>query len=151
MSHVTAVNMEIKDLDALQAAADELGLELVRDQKTWKWFGTWVNDYHGADAAYKNGINPKDYGKCDHALRVKGNPSAYEIGVYQQPDGSFKLAWDFYGGAGKAVQNCVGRKGEHLKQGYAKAVAVNALKKKGFVPMKIETTEDNKLKITLRG
>jgi hypothetical protein len=150
VSHVTAVDLEIKDLDCLAEAAEEIGLELMRDQKKWKWYGRWVRDYHADDAAYKNGVDPKDYGKCDHALRVKDRPNDYEAGLYLQPDGTYKMAFDFFG-SGIHMKNAVGEKAGKLKQAYAKAVAVKSLKKKGFTPHKIEMTADNKLKVTLRG
>lgn len=81
MSHVSTIETVIQDLDALEQACKALGtVELVRGQTTWKWFGQFVNDYHGADAAYKHGIEPKDYGKCLHAIRVKGNEKPTKSG-----------------------------------------------------------------------
>lgn len=150
MSHVTAVDLEIRDLDALAEACEDCGLELMRDQKTWKWYGIFVNDYHGSDAAYQNGIRPEQYGVCDHAIRVKDDKTAYEAGLYAQPDGSFKMAFDFWG-AGRKMKEKIGNGGGLLKQAYAKAVAVRQLKKKGFVPVRVDVTADNKIKVVLRG
>lgn len=73
MSHVVTVDVRVRNLKALAAACERLGLELLRDKKTFRWFGKWVNDYHDANAAVNNGINPKDFGKCEHAIAVKGN------------------------------------------------------------------------------
>lgn len=123
----------------------------MRNQKTWKWVGQWYNDYHANDAAYKHGIKPEQYGTCDHAIRVKDDKTAYEIGLYAQPDGGFTPAFDFWGGPGARMKARVGDDGSKLKQAYAKAVACKELKKKGFVPVKVEVTQDNKVKVTLKG
>ena len=150
MSHVSCVNMVIKDLNILQKVAAELGLAFMAGQKTFKWFGRWVKDYHDADAAYKNGIKPEDYGKCEHALAIPGNDKAYEIGVVKMEDGTYRLVWDFFGQSQTLVP-LVGNKGEKLLQGYAKEVAVQALAKKGYKEVQSEfCPKTGKLKVTLR-
>lgn len=131
MSHVATIDIEIKDLAALQAACTEIGMEFHEGQKEFKWYGRWVGDYNGRDAAFNSGIDPKDYGKCTHALSVPGNKNAYEIGVIAQKDGSFKLAWDFFAG-GYGLQKVVGEKCGKLVQSYAKHAAMNALAKQGY-------------------
>jgi hypothetical protein len=98
MSHVAMVSIEIKDLDALKVAAEECGLEFRENQKTYKWYGKWMNDYSGDDAAYKAGLDPKDYGKCAHAIGVPNNNRAYEIGVIDKGEGKYGLVWDFWQG-----------------------------------------------------
>jgi hypothetical protein len=150
MSHVSCINVDVKDLDALNEVAKELGLELVRNQSNYKWYGTFVNDYHGNDAAYKHGLKPEMYGKCEHALRIPGDSAAYEIGVVKTKNG-YKLVWDFYGTQGGKLRKRIGEKGEKLLQGYAKEVAVKALAKKGFKVQKIEKVVNGAMKITLRG
>src|SRR5437016_6251552 len=106
MSHVAAIKTEITDLEALKRACDELGLTFKEGQTTYKWFGQWVNDYHGEDAAYKSGIDPKDYGKCAHAIGVPG--SGYEIGVVKLPNGNFTLIYDFFG-PGRKIMETLGQ------------------------------------------
>jgi hypothetical protein len=39
MSHVTTINIEIRDLEALQAACAELGASFIENQTTYKWYG----------------------------------------------------------------------------------------------------------------
>ena len=80
MSHVSSVRIEIRSLEALRLACRRLGLQLNEGQKTHKWYGRWVGDYHGADAAFHHGIKPEDYGKCEHAISIPGDDEAYEIG-----------------------------------------------------------------------
>lgn len=131
MSHVSSIAIEINDLDALDAACKTLGLELIRGQKTYKWYGRWVNDYSQGDAAYKNGIDPKDYGKCEHAIRVVGKPGAYEVGVARTTDGKLTLVWDLWAG-GRGLQEAIGDKGSKLLQEYAMQVGMKEMMTKGF-------------------
>lgn len=150
MSHVSCVNVVIKDLDALRKVATDLGLDFVEGQTTYKWFGKWVRDYHQDDAAYKHGIDPKNYGKCDHVIRIAGDDTAYEVGVVKHPDGSYRVIWDFFG-PGQRLCPFIGTKGERLLQGYAKEVAVQALAKKGYKEVSAEwCNKTNKLKVKMR-
>lgn len=131
MSHVAKVELEVKDLSALASAAAALGLELVLGQKTFKWYGTWVDDYSAADAAYKNGIAVEDYGKCQHAIRVPGNSRAYEIGVVQR-DCKWVLVYDFYAG-GCGLEEKAGKGLAKLKQQYGAEVTKKTLAGRGYV------------------
>jgi len=112
MSHVATIELIVKDLDALELACKSLGLELVRDQHTYQWYG-------------------RHLGKCSHAIRVAGNPSAYEVGVVQSQDG-YTLLWDFYGSQGKAMQDCIGRDGLKLQDAYATQVAISHYQSQGY-------------------
>lgn len=150
MSHVSYIETNITDLDALGKAAEACGLELILGQTTMKWFGRWVNDYHGADAAYQHGIDPADYGKCDHAIRVPNDKQAYEIGVLKQPDGTYRLYYDHYGQGAKLMAR-IGRHGEKLNQQYVKAKAVDMLAKKGFKLVEEEGLAGGAIKLKLQG
>lgn len=107
MSHVVTIAVKVKDLDALDAACKRLGLALNRGQTTYRWFGKFVGDYKGQDAANMHGIDPADYGKCDHAISVPGNTDAYEIGLVRQGDG-YRLVFDFWGKHGRTISQPVG-------------------------------------------
>jgi len=132
MSHVSKVDMEILDLDALKKACADCGLEFREGQKTYKWYGSWVGDYNSRDAATQNGIDPKDLGKCDHAIGVPGNKQAYEIGVVKNPNGKgYILLWDFWNG-GYGLQAKAGPNCGNLTKGYAVAVAKKAMVNKGY-------------------
>jgi hypothetical protein len=117
MSHVVTIQTEIKSLEALQRACQRMGWLLKPDQKTFAWYGRWVKDYHEADAAYRNGIKPEDYGKCDMAIEVPG--AKYEIGLLER-EGKFIPVWDGWGPGGL----------EHLSQegmgGFLQAYATEA-------------------------
>jgi hypothetical protein len=126
MSHVATIELIVKDLEALEIACKSLGLELVRDQHTYQWYGRHVGDY-----PLPKGFTPADLGKCSHAIRVAGNPSAYEVGVVQSQDG-YTLLWDFYGSQGKAMQDCIGANGLKLQDAYATQVAISHYQSQGY-------------------
>ena len=134
MSHVTHIEVVIKNLDALASAAEACGCELVLDKHTYKWYGRWVNDYNRSDAAYNHGISTADYGKnCDHVIRVKdAGKDTYEVGVYKNPDGEgYVLVYDFYNG-GNGLEKHIGARASKLEQQYKSAVVVSEMKRKGF-------------------
>lgn len=151
MSHVAAIDIQIDPgpdgMKALAAACKELGLTFVPHQKTYQWFGTWVNDYGAADAAYRNGIDPKDYGKCEHAIQMPG--CTYEIGVVKRPDGKgLTLIYDFYG-PGSKIKNALGQGCEKLKQFYGVHKATLAAKAKGYMVARKTLTDGTiKLQVT---
>lgn len=148
MSHVTSSSVVIKDLESLRAAV-KLFPELTwcEGQKTWKFWGSWANDYHQEDAAYKRlGIDPKTYGKGEHAIKVKGTD--WEIGVVARKDGGYALVYDFYAGKGARIQEVVGKEACKLSQMYNKQVVVKQAKKAGyFVREKILPTGAIKLQL----
>jgi hypothetical protein len=73
VSHVISVDVTVKDPKALAAAGDNCSMIDV-DTPDWGWFGRWVNDYSADNAAYKNGITPAQYGKCEFALVQRDSP-----------------------------------------------------------------------------
>lgn len=131
MSHVNGIVLQVLDLDCLWEAGRECGCVPKIGQRTHQWYGSWMNDYAGPDAAYRNTeITPDRYGKCDHAIGVPG--SHYEIGVYKNTKGpGYTLAFDSYG-TGQVIVQKLGKGLEKLKQAYAVAVAVKAAKAKGW-------------------
>lgn len=128
MSHITVIEIQIKDLDALEAAARELGLELRRGQTTYDWYGRKV----GNDPM-PEGFTVADLGKCDHAITIPGNERAYEVGVCASRNGEpgYTLMWDFWNG-GYGLQDKIGQNGQRLIQEYAVQVAMNEAMREGF-------------------
>jgi hypothetical protein len=138
MSHVTEVKTVFNNLDVLAEACDRLGLELQRGKKRFAWWGTFQND----SSAYGN-MRPEQMGKCDHAIRVKGDtphdgPSGpWEVGLVQQEDGSFRPYYDTFGGAGNRLTERVGQQAARLKQEYTvvqaeRTVRTGTLARQGF-------------------
>jgi len=142
MSHVSDVQLHIKDLAALKAACTALGLELVEGQQTYKWFGTHVGDY-----PLPKGFSKDELGKCAHAIRVKPGTEGtsnktYEIGVVSRKDGQpgFTLMWDFWCG-GYGLQQVVGDDCNKLKQAYAVQVAARRLQSQGMRVQQVVGTD----------
>lgn len=132
MSHVVSSKVRFTDLDALEAALKIVSggrAHLLRDQKTWKWYGTWVNDYSQEDAAYKLGIDPKDYGKCDSAIHLDG--CSYEIGLYKRGN-AYICGFDFWGSEGNKLRSLFGQGLEKLGKEYARQATVRAAERLGY-------------------
>lgn len=133
MSHVTQVSLRVKNLDALEEAAKQLGLELRRGQRTHAWWGSFVGD-----STPPKGRDPKDYGKCEHAIGRagtkprSGSSGEWEIGVVKALDGDgFDLMLDEFGSSGERLMATSGGHGlPKLRQEYAAAVAVAQARKK---------------------
>jgi hypothetical protein len=106
MSHISTIELEVKDLGILGQACSKVGLELVKGQKTHKWYG---RDSH-----------------CDHAIKVTG--AHYEIGVVQK-DGQYELKCDFYD---RNIEQAIGKQGGLLKQAYAVEKARVEARRKGY-------------------
>lgn len=127
MSHLTKVKVQVRDLEVLKKVCAELGLEFKKDQKTYKWFGTFVGD-----SPLPAGMKVEDLGQCDHAISVKGNKAAYEVGLRKQKDGSYQLAFDFWSG-GCGLEKIVGKNCSTLMSAYSQAVAKKSLTKAGYI------------------
>ena len=133
MSHVTAINIEIKDLDALDAACAELRCNLKRGKSTYNWFGHSVGDY-----PLPEGFTEQMLGHCDHAIQLPG--VNYEIGVCCNPvkPGSYTLLYDFYGYGsagghdGHLLKNHFGDGLQKLKQLYGLHLTQRNLTKRGI-------------------
>ena len=135
MSHVASVKCYVQDLDALASVADRLGFELVRDAKTYAWFGQWVGDFRGSTAAVDNGHRPEDFGKCLHKLRRKdARAGDYEIGVVARPDGQpgYELVYDNWSVGGSRVEELAGRGLSKLKDEIACEVSTRIMRRKGY-------------------
>jgi hypothetical protein len=146
---MVGVELKVTNLEDLKAAAEICGLEFRENQKTHRWYGNWVNDYSQSNAAYRNiGVDPKNYGKCEHALAVKNNPSAYEIGVVRADDGTYRLMYDFYGSHGRALQNCVGNNADKLQTEYGVAAATRAARQRGNI-VRRENLDNGRIKLTI--
>lgn len=137
MSHIATVEVQIKDLEALAKACEELNLELVIGQTTYRWYGRAV----GRPADARDGF-------CEHAIRVKGNPKAYEIGLTKRADGTgYEIKWDTWSGGFGLVAAVGGEKAEKLKQTYAAEVAAKAARRAGFRVVQRSVRSDGSIQI----
>src|SRR5436305_6550020 len=107
MSRFATNKTQIKDIDALRSAVQEMGLSLL--QKTT------------ARGYYENNI------KGDYVVRLKG---PYDIAVNKQKDGTFDLTCDWWDGH---VEKEVGQNYGKLLQLYGVHKAIREAKRKGHL------------------
>lgn len=145
MSHVATVDVDVRDLDALARACNDLGLEFVRGQTTYRWFGEQVGDY-----PLPAGFTEEELGRCEHAIRIPGSDDAYEIGVVTRRDGrpGYQLLWDFWGG-GNGMEAKVGQDCRMLRQRYSIQVVKQQAQLKGMAVME-HLNADGSYRLTLR-
>ncbi|MEA3207834.1 MAG: hypothetical protein QOE70_891 [Chthoniobacter sp.] len=124
MSHVTNIDITIKDLAALKGAVAELGAQWREGQQRYQWYGHHVGDY-----PLPAGMTEADLGKCSHAIRLPG--CEYEIGVVQKGNG-YTLAFDFWG-PGQKLKTHFGDGLARLKQIYGVHKATAAARAKGYM------------------
>lgn len=124
MSHQTTIKTQIKDLDALKAACEELGLELCENEEQRMYSSRVVRPL---------------------VIKCKG---PYDIAVNKQEDGTYALATDWWGGH---VAQEVGANFSKLTQLYGVHKATKEARKKGyFVTRSVNAKGQPRLTITGR-
>ncbi len=123
MSHISKIELEVRDLSTLSQACFRLGLELIKDQKTFKWWGS-------------------EDGQCNHTIKVPG--ARYEIGVVKVDD-RFELQCDYFD---QNIGEVIGENGGLLKQAYAVEKTRVEAKRKGY--MVIEKRTDSGIRLHMR-
>ena len=119
MSHITKIKTVIKSLSAVEAACKKIGLHFVKGQKNYQWFGRWVGD-----SELPEGVEIKDLGTCDHAIKVPG--ASYEIGLRKHKDG-YQVLYDSWGSGGLSK-----KKVNKFQQAYSVEAVKEQAKKKGM-------------------
>ena len=122
MSHISRIELEVNDLGVLGQACKGLGLELVRNKKTFKWYG--------------------QDSQCDHAIRVPD--ASYEIGVVKNGNG-YQLQCDFYD---RELGKVIGVNGGLLKQAYALHKTRIEARRKGYSVL--EKWDEGKVRLRIR-
>ena len=122
MSHFTTIKTQIKDIEALRAACQELGLPLL--QKT---------DARGFGGNKLAG---------DYTIQLKG---PFDIAVQKQKDSSFGFTSDLWAGH---VEKEVGKGYGRLLQLYAVHKATREARKKGHFVSR-STKQDGSIKLVI--
>jgi hypothetical protein len=146
MSHTVEIkDLLIRDLPALSRAAQRLGLELVPNQTTYRWYGRSVGDH-----PLPEGFTKEEMGQCEHAIRIPNNPHAYEIGIVTRRDGQpgYALHWDFWNG-GYGLAERIGEEGERLRQAYALEVTLGQLEAMNHCVLSQTQLEDGSIELEL--
>ena len=139
MSHVVAIETEIRDLAALRAACEELGLTFNEGKTSYNWWGRHVGDF-----PLPAGLSAEQLGYCDHAISVPD--TEYEIGLIQDSiSGSYRLVFDFFG-TGEKIINKLGRRCEKLIQMYGVRKTTMEAERRGFQADR-ETQADGSVKV----
>ena len=107
MSHISKIELEVKDLGTLRQACSRLGFNLHEGKKTFKWYG-------------------QEESHCDHAIRIPG--ATYEIGVVKTGD-AFELQCDYWD---SAIGKAIGIGGGLLRQAYAVERTKTEARRKGY-------------------
>ncbi len=124
MSHISKIELEVNNLGTLAQACSRLGLVLIKDQKTFKWYG-------------------REDGKCDNAIKVPG--ANYEIGVLKAGN-VFELQCDYYD---SGIERMIGRNGGLLKQAYAVERTKAEARRKGFTVIEKATPQGIRLQVQI--
>ena len=124
MSHFTQIKTQIKDIEALRLACQELGLNLLQNAE--------------ARGYYENKT------KGDYVIQLKG---PYDIALNKQADGTFGITSDLWNGH---VEKEVGQKYGKLLQLYGVHKATIEARKKGLSVLRREK-QDGSIKLVLMG
>lgn len=141
MSHVTTCDVKVRNLDALEQACQRLGWTLVRNQKTFAWYGKWLGDTelpHGLltdehRVKWNGFTNTRDqrqylteiFNQCDHAIKVPG--AKYEIGLVRRGE-DYVPVWDYWQDGGLSQDAWA-----PMAQAYAVCQAKMAAEANGFI------------------
>ena len=124
MSHFTEIKTQIKDMEALRLACQELGLNLLQNAE--------------ARGYYENKT------KGDYVIQLKG---PYDIALNKQADGTFGITSDLWNGH---VEKEVGQKYGKLLQLYGVHKATIEARKKGLSVLRRQK-QDGSIKLVLMG
>src|SRR5690349_16219148 len=100
---VVSLTVQLRDLSVLQAFCRWRGWEFRAGQKTYRWFGWWLD----------HGPPPAELGRCDHAIGIPG--CLYEIGLIDRGDHLVPV-WDR--GTKGGLEAALGTNGRRLWRSY---------------------------------
>lgn len=122
MSHLSKIEIEIRDLDILRESCTRLGLQFAPNRKSFTWYGGGK--------------------ECDHVIQVPG--AKYEIGVVRNPEGQgYQLVWDSFSGGGLEAR--LGKGAGRLKQAYAAEKVRKEARLKGYLVREKKTEQGIRL------
>ena len=123
MSHISKIELEVKDLATLGQACTQLGLTLLKGQRHFKWY--------------------EDQAPCDHAIQVPG--ADYEIGILKNGE-LLELNCDFFD---RNLEKVIGGQGGLLKQAYAVAKTKIEARRKGYSVLEQKTETGIRLHVRM--
>lgn len=143
MSHVVTQDAEVHDLEAVERACIRLGWEFKRNQQSFRWFSDgWIDDspvprdLFDTEEEYQRvlALSREErvaamnqlLGRCQHAIGVPG--AEYEIGLIQKVNGSYRLAFDWWGPGGLGFM----QKNNPFPQAYAAELIKMTAERQGY-------------------
>jgi len=165
MSHVAEIKCVIKHLDLLGAAVKRLGGTLnLNDHKLIMYGSGFVDDSYDWKSMFSE-AEASRIASLPREQRVKiinkamSNPAhtisfpnaRYNVGVFQKPDGTFSLRWDYYSQGG-LLKYMGDRNGGALTQAYGIETAKRSARLRGYTTKEIagEKPGQVKLKVLVR-
>ena len=144
MSHWTEVKTQIKDVNALVAAAQEMGYAVQFNAPC----RGYVYGPGGPEGYVPNPV-------CDVVVKLKG---AFDLGLNKQPDGTYAIKADLWKGTGGherytergTVEEELGKGYQRLLQNYAFHAVAIAARRKGLSVVKSVNT-DGTYRVVLTG
>ena len=124
MSHFTTIETQVRDIDALQSACEELGLQ-VQENASARGYGSQTR-------------------QGEYVIKLKG---PYDIAVNRQENGSFGLACDWWGGH---VEKEVGKNYGRILQLYGVHKASREARRKGYT-VRRKQHADGAIKLVIGG
>jgi hypothetical protein len=140
VSHISKVEIEVRDLAAVEAMCKELGWTFMRGQTHYRWYGRFVYD-----TPLPEGLKVEDLGHCTHAIKVPG--CNYEVGLVQTQTG-YRVIFDYYEGA--LTRALGGREAPLLKREYAIAAVKQQARKMGKQAV-VTRAANGQAKVVIRG
>lgn len=125
MSHITECEVQVSDLTAFEQACRDRGVELRREQKTFR-------NYGGRQSP------------CDMAIVLPGNKHAYEAGLVKTKDGkAWKVQADNFDAYNKdgGLTKVIGENAGLLVQRYGINAARNAAVKQGMSVREVQQAD----------
>lgn len=124
MSHFTTIKTQIKDIEALRAACQELGLPLLQNTQARGYLGNKL--------------------KGEFVIKLKG---PYDIAVNKEATGSYGFTADLWQGH---VEKEVGQNYGKLLQLYGVHKAIKEAKRKGLLVTR-SAKQDGSIKLVIAG
>jgi len=125
MSHITTVETQIRDIEALREACEALGCQLEGPGQIVGFF--------------------RDMGHADHVIKLPG--TNYTVGLVRQPDGSYSLNADLWAGH---VERVLGQRYGRLLQEYALRVVTRSAAARGR-QASVTREKDGRIVVRIRG
>lgn len=153
MSHMTAINLVITDLDALDAAVRELGGRVIRNapEGTMQWYGRSVGDYE-----LPEGFSAQQFARPEHVIQFP--QFRYTVGLFKNPQcAGWVPLMDFFGDqkggrhdGGLLAAHLGGYTAPKLKQIYGVAAATKAALARGLKVNRV-TMPNGSIKLMVGG